>query len=127
MEKKRKGAVISRLLLVSLVSLAAFGQVACNVSVGTLDLSADVNYRLGQFNITNNDSYGWYDVTLELNDEYTVHEDYIEPNSTYSVGALNFTKNDGTRFNPITQKALKLSISAENADGKKGHFLITFD
>ena len=85
-----------------------------------LDLSAKVSYDDGQFVITNNDSFDWYDVNFYLNSDYRLEAAVIEAYSTYTVGSMQFTKKDGTRFNPYTQKPLNMSIAADNQEGTRG-------
>lgn len=77
----------------------------------TKELNASVYVREEvQLEIHNNDSFDWTDVTLTLNDTYTLTEDRLEAGSTYTVGLAQFTRKDGTRFNPFTQKAQQITI-----------------
>ena len=51
----------------------------------------------------------------------------MEANTTYTVGAMQFAKRDGTMFNPFTMKPLRMSISAENSQGKQGWWFGEWD
>ncbi len=85
-----------------------------------MKLSAVVTYNDGQFTITNNDAFDWNDITIYLNSDYKLKASIIEANSTYTVGSMQFTKKDGTMFNPFTTKPLDMSIVAKNEAGDKG-------
>jgi hypothetical protein len=80
-------------------------------------INAKVQFDGKQFVITNLDTFDWSDVKLELNDTFTLTAAVIRANSTYTVGAMQFSDTRGTRFNPFTMKARELSICANTANG----------
>jgi len=131
MEDKKKNTVTGCIVLVVLIILIAVGMMVCTGDTtdtpSDLDLSANISYDGTQFTITNNDSYSWHNVTFELNDTYELHADYIAANTAYTVGAMQFAKSDGTMFNPFTQTALNIFISAENSSGTKGYYYGEWD
>lgn len=59
----------------------------------------------------------WNDVTMYLNGKgFSMGYSYkarmpIETGETYRIGAMQFTKSNGERFNPFTHKPKKLFIS----------------
>ncbi|MFC2069135.1 hypothetical protein ACFLTP_09060 [Chloroflexota bacterium] len=82
-------------------------------------------YDDGQYFITNNDVFAWANVEFDLNYEtwssgYTYHANYLDSNTTYTVGSMQFAKSDGTKLNPFTQKPLKISIHYKTSYGKDG-------
>ena len=126
---KKKTAIGCGVLLV-IVILLAVGIGTClggseDSETTEVDLNAEVVYDDGQFTITNNDDFAWTDVEFDLNYEtlssgYTYHANRLAANTIYTVGSMQFTKSDGTMFNPFTQKPLKMSIHCKTPDGKDG-------
>ena len=116
-----------------LVVLAIFG--TCAICICTapseestqVDLNASIRFDGSQFIIANNDSFDWLDVEFELNSAglssgFTLTHPLIEAGATYTVGAMQFAKPDGTRFNPFLMKPQKMSVSCETPDGKDGWY-----
>jgi len=66
-----------------------------------------------QLEVHNNDSFAWTNITITINDTYKLTADRMEAGSTYTVGLAQFTKGDGTRFNPLTQKVNQAVISCD--------------
>lgn len=88
-----------------------------------VDLKASVRFTGTQFIITNNDSFDWKNVELEINpgllkSGYKLKAGLISTGQTYTVGALQFAKPDGTRFNPFSIKPQSISISCDTPRGK---------
>lgn len=88
-----------------------------------IDLNASVSFTGTQFVITNNDSFNWNDVELEINSGllkggYKLKAVLISAGQTYTVGALQFAKGDGERFNPITIKPQSLNIFCNTSKGR---------
>ncbi len=89
----------------------------------TVDLNAAIRFTGSQFVISNNDNFDWTNVKFDLNrpgifsSGYVFNTARIEAGNTYTVGAMQFAKDDGTRFNPITTKAQKLWISCDTPRG----------
>ena len=91
------------------------------------DLKASVVFNQRQFVISNKDSFDWTNVRLEINyglmsSGYQLKVPRIAAGQTYTVGAMQFAKSDGTRFNPRTTKAQKLFISCDTPNGKATYF-----
>ena len=91
------------------------------------ELNANVFFDGAQFVITNNDTFDWTNVEMELNYEglksgYTYNYHLIEAGYTYTVGALQFAKGDGTRFNPFTMKPRKFSIRCDTPGGRSSWY-----
>lgn len=82
------------------------------------DFKANVKFTGTQFVISNLDDLDCQDAKLELNDnKYTLEGYTLETGKTYEVGAAQFTKKDGTRFNPFQTKPMDFFIfcRGENA------------
>jgi hypothetical protein len=111
------GVLVAGVILIAVAMGTCLGG---GSSTKTKDLSPSVSFDGTQFTITNNDSFGWSNIKFTLNSNYELSYSFLFPKSTYTVGAMQFTKSDGTRFNPFTMKPLNMSISCELAGGEKG-------
>jgi len=93
----------------------------------TIDLNASVNFSGSQFTIVNRDSFDWTNCELEVNSGllsggYEVNAGRLSAGQTYTVGAMQFAKSDGERFNPFSHKAQKFSISCDTPKGRGWYF-----
>jgi len=89
----------------------------------TIDLKASVRFTGTQFVITNNNSFDWTNVKLEVNSGllrggFVLKTKRICAGETYTVRAMQFAKGDGNRFNPLTNKPLNFSIWCDTPEGK---------
>ena len=123
--KKKKNLLIGCGVLVVIVIILAVSIGTClgGTTTETIDLSASVSFDGAQFTITNNDSFDWHDVKFYLNDDYKLTYPLLSAKTTYTVGAMQFTKSDGTMFNPVTMKPLKMAISCKTPEGNDGWWL----
>jgi len=85
-------------------------------------LNASVIFTGTQFEITNNDNFSWSNVKLEINpgllkSGYKLNVRVMSAGNTYTVGAMQFAKPDGTRFNPFSMKAQSISIYCNTSKG----------
>ena len=92
-------------------------------SSSTVDLNATVSFNGTQFVIANKDSFDWTNVKLEINSKtfssgYTLNTSVMKAGEVYTVGAMQFAKSDGEKFNPFTHKALNLSVWCDTPRGK---------
>jgi len=83
------------------------------------DLDATVVFTGTQFVISNHNNYDWTNVKLEINSGiirggYTLRAGRISAGQTYTVGAAQFSKSDGTRFNPFTHKVKNITITCDD-------------
>ena len=88
-----------------------------------VDLNASVRFMGTQFVITNYDNFNWENAQLEINpgllkSGYKLNVGLMSAGNAYTVGALQFAKPDGTRFNPILIKAQSISIYCDTPKGK---------
>lgn len=79
------------------------------------DFKASVNFTGTQFIITNLDNLDCQNAEIEINgglfsEGYMLKGYTLEVNEIYTVGALQFTKGDGTRLNPYQIKPKTFSI-----------------
>ncbi|UCG94449.1 MAG: hypothetical protein JSW13_01435 [Candidatus Aerophobus sp.] len=94
-----------------------------STSSSTIDLKASVKFDGTQFVISNNDNFDWTNVKLEVNSGllrggFVLKAQRMSAGEIYTVGAMQFAKGDGTRFNPFTTKAQKFSIWCDTPKGK---------
>ena len=89
----------------------------------TLTLNASVGFFESQFVIRNKDSFDWTNVKMEVNSKtfasgYILKSARMMAGETYTVGAMQFAKSDGEKFNPFTHKPLNFSIHCDTPTGK---------
>ena len=93
----------------------------------TVTLNAAARVSSTQFIITNNDSWNWTNVTIELNSGllrggYKYRANTIEHGKSITVGLANFAKNNGERFNPFSIKAQNVTITCDAPNDKSGFY-----
>lgn len=90
----------------------------------TVSLDASVRFTGTQFIITNNEQRVWTDLKAEVNGVFNGYEytfDSLKPGQTATIGALQFAKRDGTRFNPIQLKPTEFHLYADvDSRGTRG-------
>jgi hypothetical protein len=93
----------------------------------TIRLRAKVTFPGARFVISNNDSFDWRNVRLEImsestEDRFSLRVPSISAGETYKVAAAEFSKGDGTRFNPYTMKPKKFLILCDAPAKKSGFY-----
>ena len=88
-----------------------------------IDLDATVRFTGSQFIIENNTPFDWNNVSMSVNSGlisggYDLKVSFIRARTTYTVGAMQFAKSDGERFNPFTHKAQKFVIHCDTPRGR---------
>jgi len=88
----------------------------------TVELKASVSFDGSKFTITNDDSFAWVNVEMEINGGvirggYVLEHPQMVAGQTYTVGSMQFAKGDGTRFNPFTMKPQKFVIYSRDSSG----------
>ena len=96
-----------------------------------VSLPVDVEFDGLAFTIKNLGKSAWGNIRADLNggvfsSGYIYETDYLGAGATMKVGALNFAKSDGTRFNPLALKPESLAITATLADGSQGAYRVSF-
>ena len=95
-------------------------------------LNATVEFDGKQFIIQNKDIYDWSNVKIDINPKllssgYSYNVPFaMAAGQIYTVGAMQFTKSDGERFNPFTHKPKKVGISG-TIQGKRGMFFAAWE
>ncbi len=89
-------------------------------------LKGIVSFTGTQFTITNNDTFDWTNCKLEINgglirSGFIYRAELIEQGKGYTIGAMQFAKSDGTRFNPAVVKPLKFFIYCDTPSGKASY------
>lgn len=95
----------------------------------SVTLQATAAFTGTQIIIANTGLDDWRDVKMEINggifsSGYVNRTDSIAAKNTYTVGAMQFTTSDGTRFNPFQVKPQQITISATLPDDSFG--IVTF-
>ena len=117
------GLVTIFIIIFSVVTYDGGGKKNKKDPLQTVDLSAYANFTGEKFVIVNNDSFDWTNVKLEVNSEtlrsgYILNVGKMVAGETYTVGAMQFAKKDGTKLNPFIVKPLNFSIWCDTPDGK---------
>ena len=94
----------------------------------TVKLTAKVVYPGSRFIISNNDSFDWKNVKLEIvsettDDRFSLRLLNLLAGETYTAAAAEFLKDDGTRFNTNTMKPKEIRILCETQTGESGSYL----
>ncbi len=96
--------------------------------ISTVELKAKVTFSKTQFIISNNDSFDWKNIKLEIipestEDLFSLSVTNISDGETYTAVASEFLNDDGTRFNPNKMKPKKLRILCDTSDRENGSYL----
>lgn len=93
----------------------------------TPDLSAKVDFTGAQFVITNSDSYDWTNCDFRINRRlpgggYRANSVRIAARSSIAVGAMNFARSGGERFDPFRMRPNSFSIACDTPQGRRSYF-----
>jgi uncharacterized protein (UPF0212 family) len=93
----------------------------------TVRLNAKVTFPGERFVVYNNDSFDWYNVRLEIMPESTEYwfglkVPIISAGQTYTATAAEFSREDGTRFNPDKMKPKEFRILCETPNKVNGSY-----
>ncbi|OGC96893.1 hypothetical protein A2634_02750 [Candidatus Amesbacteria bacterium RIFCSPHIGHO2_01_FULL_48_32] len=137
---KKKGVGCLTIIVVVFVSIAIFGAIISSQVPPTPNTSPQntasqeeligaVRFDQMQFHVINQEQKDWKNCRFTVNGKYRFPPEQgllgsetkvvrtIEANSTYDIGAGEFTLKDGSRFNAITIKPQNLSMACDNGFG----------
>lgn len=94
----------------------------------TVRLNAKVTFAGPRFVISNNDSFHWENVKLEVTsgafgESFALSVPKISAGETYTVGASEFYRKDGTRFDPVSTKPQRFWIRCDTPEGENGSYM----
>lgn len=78
------------------------------------DLAAVINFDGAKFEFTNANSYDWSACKAVLNGEWELAPFNLSSGRSATVGAMQFHKANGERFNPIASKPLEMALHCKN-------------
>ena len=84
----------------------------------TFDLNADVYFNGTQLIIKNHENFDLTNITMMINEKYTLKVSRIKAGTNYMVGVMQFTDQNGTRFNPFITKAVDFSLFCDTPKGR---------
>jgi len=95
----------------------------------TIRLKAKIAFPEAGFIITNDDSFDWQNVKLELmpestEDSFSLKVPNISAGETYTVTAAEFSRADGVRFDLYKMKPKKLLILCDTPNNKSGSYYL---
>ena len=132
-KKTKQGCLVCLGLIVVIFIIALVGGLfksgdktekpSTSTSAATIDLNATVRFTGTQFVIVNKDNFDWANVKLEVNSGllkggFVLKTQRMSAGETYTVGAMQFAKRDGTILNPFTIKPQNFSIWCDTPRGK---------
>jgi hypothetical protein len=94
----------------------------------TLSLNARVNFAGGRFVVSNNDSFDWQNVKLEivpsdLGEPFSLAVTGIPAGGTHAAEAAEFRRPDGTWFNASSMKSARFRIRCDVRAGRSGSYV----
>jgi len=122
------GGLLLLIIIIVIIAIASGGNKNTSKDI---TLNAAVRFTGTQFIIQNNDSFEWDNVQLELNSPgifsngYIYTESVIPANTQDIIGAMQFAKSDGTRFDPFATKPMQMNISCD-VDSNRGYYTGTW-
>jgi hypothetical protein len=95
----------------------------------TVELKATVNFSRERFVVSNNDSFDWSNVRLEIMPESTEYwfglkVPIISAGQEYTAAAAEFSGEDGIRFNPDKMEPKKFRIQCETPTNVNGSYQV---
>jgi len=120
-KKVGKGCLITILIffaLVAMIIIFSNDGDKTKTSSTNVELNVSVKFSGTQFIITNKDTFDWTNCGLGVNSSsYSLSGNNFTAGETYTVGAMQFTKDDGTRLNPFQVKPLDITFSCTTPTG----------
>lgn len=100
---------------------------AVSTQGSTISLKAEIALSGSHFIITNNDSFDWTNVELQIISDYIENNfitviPKISSGQKLSIHAAEFTKKDGTSFDPYTMKSQSFRIRCGTSTKGNGSF-----
>ncbi len=118
--KKDIAYIVQKCLLISLLMLSISACGTANES-DKVDLIVALSATPEHIMIDNGNSYVWNNAKITINNRYFYESDI--PRGGTSLNLTEFTKQDGTSFNPKKNRLYHVSIYVPDAlDGKPGVF-----
>jgi hypothetical protein len=132
--RTRSHIVIGIIVVIILMSIVFFYDTSGRKRVSVVDssyqdstvrLKAKVTYPGAKFVISNDDSFDWMNVKLEIvpeftEDRFSLSVPNISAGETYTAAAVEFSKEDGTRFDPYKMKPMRFWILCDTSTKEKG-------
>lgn len=93
----------------------------------TVKLRAKVIFPEAQFIVSNNDSFDWKNVKMQIipesiDESFRLSIPIILSGETYTADAVKFRNNDGVRFDPDKMKPRKFWILCDTPTGGSGSY-----
>jgi len=97
----------------------------------TVALNADVTIAGAQCAVSNNDSFDWENVRLEiasatLENNFALRVPKIPAGQTHTTNLAEFVTEKGVSFNPLTAKPQRFRIRCDTPDEQTGSYLASW-
>jgi hypothetical protein len=106
------------LLLVAITAGILVGSGLCTRAPETAEISPAITNTELELIVTNNDTFDWMNAQLELNNAFRYEIAAIHAGETLHLQLQDFTKADGTRFDPVSEAPSNLVIACDTPKGK---------
>lgn len=106
----KKIVVVGLVGFIALLALTLASELFGPRSAAPLMVSAQMSGL--QVSITNKDTRAWVDTKLILNDAFNYDAGTVQDGDTRTINFIQFATSDGARFNPLTMKPQRLTITA---------------
>jgi hypothetical protein len=132
----RSPIVVGIIVVIILISIVFFYDTSGSKRISVIDdsnqistvrLKAKVTYPGARFIISNDDSFDWVNVKLEFmpdstEDRFSLRVPNISAGEIYTAAAAEFSKEDGTRFNPHIMAPKKFWILCDTPTKERGSY-----
>jgi hypothetical protein len=106
------------LLLLAITAGILVGSGLCTRAPETARISPAITNTGLELIVTNNDTFDWMNAQLELNNAFRYEIAAIHAGETLHLKLQDFTKADGTKFDPLSEVPSKLAIACDTPKGK---------
>lgn len=106
------------LLLLAITVGILLGSGLCTRAPESAEINPTITGSTLELTLTNKDAFDWTNVQLELNGVFGYATAAIYAGESLHIQLQDFTRTDGTKFDPLTEKPSRLLIICDTPTGK---------
>ena len=110
------------LLLLAITAGIFFGSGLCTRAPESAEINPTIIGSALELTVTNKDVFDWTSVQLELNSVFRYGISAIHTGESLHIQLQDFSKPDGTKFDPLTEKPTTLLITCNTPEGESKWF-----